>query len=317
MASTDVSARIKRVLNRMLGKPSPSHPIAQRQKQQQWSIGIYAGDSPMNLSQPTGLQNPVLTNKHVSGMFAQFVADPFMLRVGDTWYMFFEVMNRQGWKGEIALATSADGLQWSYQKSVLAEPFHLSYPYVFCWEGEYYMLPESHAAGAVRLYKAKEFPFPWEHVATLLTGPYYADSSIVYFAGRWWMFSDASSPLANDTLRLFYADELTGPWREHPRSPIIRGNPHIARPAGRVLVLGDRLVRYAQDCSEKYGTTVRAFEIAEITDSVYRESPLRETPLLGPSGVGWNAGGMHHVDPHQLPDGSWLACVDGWLEVEY
>jgi hypothetical protein len=271
----------------------------------------------VNLSPPTGLGNPVLTNQHVSDMSAQFVADPFMVRAHNTWFMFFEVMNRENWRGEIALATSADGFAWTYQSSVLAEPFHLSYPYVFTWEGEYYMVPESNLAGAVRLYKASEFPFRWKYVTNLLTGPYFADSSIVHFGSRWWMFTETSSGFANDTLRLFCADELRGPWREHPSSPIIRGNPHNARPAGRILNLGNRLIRYAQDCSEKYGTCVRAFEINEISESVYYESPVRESPVLNSSGVGWNACGMHHVDPHQLSDGRWLACVDGWLETEY
>jgi len=30
------------------------------------------------------------------------------------------------------------------------------------------------------------------------------------------------------------------------------------------------------------------------------------------SRAGWNAGGMHHVDPLPLADGRWLAAVDGW-----
>ena len=33
---------------------------------------------------------------------------------------------------------------------------------------------------------------------------------------------------------------------------------------------------------------------------------------LAPSGRGWNAGGMHHVDAHCLAPGQWLACVDGF-----
>ena len=39
---------------------------------------------------------------------------------------------------------------------VLAEPFHLSYPYVFEWQGSHYMIPESGAAKSVRLYRASE-----------------------------------------------------------------------------------------------------------------------------------------------------------------
>ncbi len=116
-------------------------------------------------------------------------------------------------------------------------------------------------------------------------------------------------------LRLF-ADNLMGAWLEHPESPIIGGNPQIARPAGRVLSLENAVVRYAQDCYPTYGTGVRAFEIIELTTCSYREREIKENPVLTASGVGWNQYGMYHIDPHPRPDGHWLACVDGWVGVE-
>jgi hypothetical protein len=179
------------------------------------------------------------------------------------------------------------------------------------------MLPECHSAGAVRLYKAEPFPEKWQYVGDLMRGPYYADSSLARFGEKWWLFTDTSSPYDNDTLRLYFSDELLGNWVEHPCSPIIRGNGHIARPAGRVVVAGDRLVRYAQDCSPVYGTLVRAFEITELSPTTYGEREIRPTPVLKPSASGWNRCGMHHIDPHPSPDGRWLACVDGWEEGEY
>ncbi len=104
-----------------------------------------------------------------------------------------------------------------------------------------------------------------------------------------------------------------GPWLEHPKSPIIEGDDYIARPAGRVLVLRDRVVRYAQDCFPSYGIQVRAFEITELTTGGYREREVSESPILRASGAGWNASGMHHIDPHFVGDGQWIACVNGWL----
>ena len=154
-----------------------------------WSIGIYSGESPVDLKPAKGIRNPVLTGKSVSDVPALFVADPFMVRAGRTWYMFFEVMNRQSRKGEIGVATSRDGLHWKYQQIVLAEPFHLSYPYVFGWENDYYMVPESFQAGAARLYRAVEFPTRWSFIGDLLTGPYFADSSVLRFDDRWWLFT--------------------------------------------------------------------------------------------------------------------------------
>lgn len=275
-----------------------------------WSIGIYTGDSPLVLRAPSDVKNPVLTRDDVSDVLATFVADPFMLHARDMWFMFFEVMNWRANKGEIGLATSADGLTWRYERIVLAEAFHLSYPYIFEWMNEYYMIPESYQAGGIRLYKATDFPTDWAYVGTLLNGPYLVDPSIVRHENAWWLFTETSRARRHDTLELYSSNELMGPWRPHPMNPIVAGNPSAARPAGRVIVDDGKVIRYAQSCVPEYGTEVRAFELTVLTASSYQE---RETdPVLLPTGTGWNAHGMHHVDPHRHADRHWVACVDGW-----
>ena len=123
-----------------------------------WSVGIYAGASLQTLAGHPEAHNPVLTRHEVTDIQAAFVADPFLIREGDSWWMFMEVMNAETGRGEIALARSYDGVEWSYEGVVLREPFHLSYPYVFARDGQHYMIPETLAAGAVRLYTGDPFP---------------------------------------------------------------------------------------------------------------------------------------------------------------
>ena len=279
---------------------------------QEWSIGIYVGTSPYDFVPAPQAVNPVLTRWDVSDVPATFVADPFMLKTEHTWYMFFEVMNGATRQGEIGLATSHNGMQWHYRQIVLREPFHLSYPHVFAWQGDYYMIPESCQAGAVRLYQAVDFPWRWTCRTTLLTGSYMVDASPFHYADRWWLFVETSPAFRHDTLRLYCADALTGPWREHPLSPVIKGDARSARPAGRVTVNKNRVIRYTQDCSPIYGTQVRAFDICTLTTTAYDEREHRSAAVLSDSGTGWNASGMHHIDPWPLPDGTWLACVDGF-----
>jgi len=229
--------------------------------------------------------------------------------------MFFEVYNFDADRGEIAWATSRDGFSWTYQKIVLREPFHLSYPYVFEWQSRYYMIPETHQAESVRLYEAKTFPTEWVCTDILLHGHRFADSSIFMNDDRWWLFTETNPALAHDTLRLYQAPDLRGPWQEHPRSPIVQRNPHIARPAGRVVRDGGRILRFAQDCFPVYGTRVRAFEITDLTPSTYRERPASFRPLFGPSWRLWTQGGMHHIDAQRLNSHQWIAAVDGWRQV--
>jgi hypothetical protein len=274
-----------------------------------WSIGIYTGASPFQLQAPPHRQNPVLTRDAVSDISAQFVADPFLVRGDGVWYMFFEVMNRENRRGEIALAVSDNGFDWHYQQRVLAEWFHLSYPYVFEWGSHYYMIPECVTSGAVRLYRADNFPTTWSHVGPLFKGAW-ADPSIFRFADKWWMFV-CSPAYRHDTVWLFFADELRGPWLEHPANPIVARDKHRARPAGRVLVLENKIIRFAQDCMLRYGNQVRAFEISQLTTRSYLEREHANGPVLTASGDGWNGLGMHHVDPHLMPDGQWIASVDG------
>jgi hypothetical protein len=274
----------------------------------QWSIGLYAGRSPLALAPIAGVPNPVLSAADVTDVPAGFVADPFLLRRDGRWHLFFEVLNRETGRGEIGLATSGDGRRWTYERVVLREPFHLSYPYVFAVGDDVFMVPETLAPGAVRLYRAAAFPGGWELAGELVRGGF-ADPSLVRWQERWWLFA-CSNPPHNDELRLYVADELPGPWREHPRSPVVSGDRRRARPAGRVIPWEGRLLRFAQDCVPVYGTGVRAFDILELSAGEYREAETAGSPILEASGSGWNGAGMHHVDAHPDGDGGWLAAVD-------
>jgi len=277
-----------------------------------WSIGIYAGKSPLHLAPAPGVRNPVLSARDVTDIPARFVADPFMLPVDGLWHMFFEVLNDGSGLGEIGLATSHDALTWQYQQIVLQEPFHLSYPYVFQWNGDFYMVPETLGAGAVRLYRAASFPGKWTFVQDLVAGTH-ADPSLVDFDEQWWLFT-CPNPHKHDTLSLYSAAHLTSKWTEHPMSPLITANPRIARPGGRLLLYDGKLLRFTQDCFPTYGKQVRAFEITELTSTTYKEHEVAESPVLTPGGSGWNDSGMHHIDPHRIDNSTWLACVDGLVD---
>lgn len=273
-----------------------------------WSIGVLVGSSPFSLEPPQNIRNPVLTADDVSDINAKFVADPFLVKYHDKWYMFFEAYNSDTKAGDIGVASSVDGLNWVYGKIVLHEPFSLSYPYVFEWDGDYYMIPGSREVFSVRLYKAEVFPTKWIFVKNLILGHELVDNSVFEYGGKWWMFATFKG---HAVLSLYFADSPLGPWRVHPKSPLIRGNAHIARSAGRVLVLDDRIYRFAQDDAPVYGQRVYAFEITRLSETEYEEQQIGDSAILGASGNGWNGGKMHHVDAHRIGDNNFLAVVDG------
>ena len=280
-----------------------------------FAIGVYKGLSPFDYF--SGVANPVLSREDVMDRQASLVADPFIIQRDNIWYMFFEVENESNLEGDIGYAKSEDGFQWSYGKIVLDEPFHLSYPYVFEHGSDHYMIPESNAVSSVRLYKATDFPEKWKFEATLLTGERFSDNSIVQYNGQWWLFSETSSrPHDNGTLRLYFADNLKGPWKEHPKSPVVKGDPNIARPGGRIVAFENNIFRFAQDCEPVYGYQVWVFKITRLTPDDYSEVLYREAPVIKASGDGWNRLAMHHIDPHQIDDGQWIVCVDGFGDIQ-
>jgi hypothetical protein len=273
-----------------------------------WSIGVEEGETPFDLEAPKNIRNPVLTADDVKDVNASFVADPFMLIVDSTYYMFFEVFNKDSNHGDIGFAVSNDGKKWTYQHIVLDEPFHLSYPYVFIYEGNYYMIPESHKNSSIRLYVARKFPEKWEYSGNLLSGSDFTDPSILQHNGKWWIFV---SSRRNDILRLYYSDKLTGPWVEHSKSPIIQKDITKARPAGRIINVDNKLYRISQSAYPRYGTNVNAFEIIDLTTNSYQEIPYERNPILERGTENWNHLGMHHMDAHKTGENRWFACVDG------
>lgn len=276
---------------------------------QVWSIGLYVGNSPTRLACPAVLKGGILHSEDVTDVEAVFVADPFMARRDECTYLFFEVFDSVKRLGAIGLAKSYDLWKWSYEKIVLQEPFHLSYPHVFEADGEHYMVLETLQRKCVSLYRADPFPIAWSFVGPLVSGDY-ADPSIFWHADRWWLFV-CGAPYKHDVLHLFSARHFSGTWSEHPASPLIRQDPRKARPAGRVVTSNGKLIRYAQDCFPTYGTRVRAFSIDSLTEDEYAEHELPESPIIGPGVEAWNQGGMHHIDAHCISSEHWIACVDG------
>ena len=263
--------------------------------------------NPFNLIEPTDVTNPVLTNSDVTDVDASFVADPFVFHENGSWYMFFEVMKPV--HADIGLATSSDGLHWTYEQIVLSDGIHHSYPLVMKYEGRYFMIPESYQAQEVRIYEATNFPYGWTQVSTILSGRSFVDPSVFRYNNKWWMFvSDSNN---NGDCYLYYSDDLLGGWVEHPMSPIVNNDVSKARPGGRSFVFDHgRIIRVAQKNDIIYGQGVRAFEVDILDETQYAEHEIPESPILYRSGNGWNEDGMHQFDPWWTGN-YWLCAVDG------
>jgi hypothetical protein len=232
------------------------------------------------------------------------LADPFLHRDGDRVHVFVEEYRQALGRGVISCwELTADGAP-ARPRVVLEEPFHLSYPQVFEHEGRVYMLPETGDAGEVRLYAAAAYPDRWRLERVLLADTAAFDPTLVRHDGRLWLFAVVPVPggANTDELSIFHAERLEGPWLPHRANPVV-SDARCARPAGRVLRIGDALVRPAQDCSRDYGYAVTFQRIDLLTPTDYRET------TIGRLEPGWRAGNLR---THTYNRGAGFEVVDAY-----
>ncbi len=158
---------------------------------------------------------------------------------------------------------------------VLRADHHLSYPFVFAYDGEVYMIPETGEASQIQLYRASSFPTEWELDRVLVDDIRAADATLLEAHGRWWMLASVGGygTTLGDELHVFFAASPLGPWTPHPGNPVVC-DIRAARPAGAILRDGDRVVRPAQDCSRRYGWAVSLREITVLDPLRYEEREL-------------------------------------------
>lgn len=299
-------------------RSTPPHPTDVSSDGGQPLGPLQSDHDPLELVPDPGVVNPVLTATDVTDYgWVDFVADPFcFVTESGEWHMFFEVCNTNRTPDAvIGHATSPDeGTTWEYDQVVLNTGAHLSFPYVFEWEGTKYMIPEegSTHGTTVTLYEATDFPTQWEPAATLISNDHGTDDTVVFrWNDRWWAIV-GESVFAN-RLRVYYSDSLRADdWTPHEANPVVTDRPWATRPAGRPIVDDDRILVFYQDCETQYGDKVRAFEITDLTPTTYADRELPESPLLEATDdrFGWTSGRMHHVDPWYTGS-RWRCAVDG------
>ncbi|KAI5077385.1 hypothetical protein GOP47_0007209 [Adiantum capillus-veneris] len=295
-----------------------------------WSIGLFFGGSPLSLqpieqvninnnrSSAWPVANPILTCASVKDASypSNFIADPFLFIQGSTLYVFFESKNALTKQGDIGVAKSSDGgVSWKYLGIALDEEWHLSFPFVFTYIGEIYMMPEGSGKGDLRLYRALQFPLTWILDRVLIKRPL-VDATMVEFKGKYWILGSDFKRFGvrkNGELEIWFASSPLGPFQEHKGNPVHNGDRSLgARNGGRPFIYKGQLYRLGQDCGETYGRRLRLFHVEVLNIYEFQEV---EVPLgFAESKKGrnaWNGMRYHHLDAQRLPSGGWIAVMDG------
>jgi hypothetical protein len=226
----------------------------------------------------------------------KFIADPFVVVSNGQRTVFFEDFDIRKNKGIIAHTVIGIDGKPSESKVSLERDYHLSYPMIFQWQGEYYMIPETRRNRTIELYRASRFPDCWELEKILFKDIEAVDSTVYFNDDGVWLFTNIAPPggSAHDELYLFHAKSPFGEWAPHPFNPVV-SDVGRARPAGHLFHRNGVLIRPSQDCSVRYGYAINFNRVDVITPTEYSETLVdRMTPEIFAGSLGthtYNSGG--------------------------
>ena len=219
----------------------------------------------------------------------RFVADPFGIADDEGVSVFCEEYDYQSHKGVISWTRVPRNGPPSSWKVAIERPFHMSYPYLLEWEGEVYCVPETHEAREISLHRANQFPARWTKVKTLVPNFAGVDPTVFHHQGRWWMTCGDADTGANETLFVWHARELGGPWEPHVKNPVKRGR-NGTRPAGTPFEYHGQLYRPAMDSSRTYGRRIVLNRVRKLTPTEFEEEPAE---IIEPFAKGPYRDGIH------------------------
>ena len=253
-------------------------------------MGQYFFTIALRKKQPGGLAGgkPFRAETVIPATKNEWAADPMLVDNGDRTWLFYEAV--RGDKGRIEAAEVLAGCRIGEPTVILEDDCHYSYPFVFSANGNWYMIPESSAAGEIRLYRAAEFPFKWE-LQTVLLKERAVDTTVFRLKDRFWMLTFV---LDNATERVYPKAYTVTDWNapEPKEVPWPEFDPLRVRGAGPVMFDGERPLRPAQISTERrYGDGL-VFYSVEPSEN-YRERSSFEVLGKSVAAKGYFADGLH------------------------
>jgi hypothetical protein len=251
-----------------------------------WSVGFVPSDwKEANLAKGCVIRNPR----------GRFLADPFVARREAQTAIFVEDYHYSSRKGVISAVRVLPDGAYEIIPGVLEEDFHLSFPYLFEYAGELYMVPESHESQSIRLYKCMRFPDKWEYQMDLMAGVSAVDTMVFEHAGAWWLLTNIAPENSQEhgsALYAFRADTpLSARWQEHVANPV-QFSATFGRNGGLLKGRHGETYRVRQRYGyAKYGVGASIAKIAQLDEHVYREEVYCEIEPHFMSGLV----GTHHL----------------------
>ena len=203
-----------------------------------------------------------------------FWADPFIAFYNNQLFLFIEELNFKTNLGEIACLKINDNYEIIEKKTIFKDNTHYSFPNVFIFDNQYYMIPENCQKNRLDIYKSTNFPYQWKFERTMIEDCKLIDAVWIYHNQKYWLFANKIQEYEidnNDYLYLYHSDDLiNGKWVSHVKNPIVSLSSN-ARNGGKIIEKEGKLFRVSQNCSNSYGANVAINEIIELSIENYSE----------------------------------------------
>lgn len=252
-----------------------------------------------------------------------FYADPFPFSWQGRDYLLFEDLDHKTERGVISAVAFDETGRPGPAVPVLEEPWHLSYPFLIERDGEIFMIPESGTSRRIILYRATQFPWKWQRLAVLVEDVEASDATIVEHDGLLYMFAVVRDGIGgySDTLAIWSAPGLLGPWRPHQQNPVLIDD-RTARPAGNFVRRDGALFRPVQDCRHGYGAALSFMRVTRLDREGFAQQREGTLTAGGPAWPGRRLhtlnynGRLEAIDGYTLRPKSRLLAdmVDRWYE---
>jgi len=282
--SPDLPHQFKYMYNRASGSLINKFNNLVLKKTIRWSVAFsYCNWSNLVLWKSIKIKNPP----------NHFLADPFVISFEGEDFCFVEDFDFKSNKGFISVyKLTRNGAE--RMGIALEEPFHLSYPFIFEYEGTMYLCPESAEKREIRLYECEGFPLKWKFKKTIMSNVSAVDTTIFEKDGRWWLFTNIDTTNTGDhgsDLYIYSADNpLSEDWIPHANNPIFVDS--LKARMGGLLTDKKNIYRVSQQQGfDSYGRAVQINKIDCLTDEAYAEHTIAKIePNFFPK-----LGGTHHL----------------------
>ena len=238
-------------------------------KYERWSVAFLPGPwRQANLGEGIQIKNPP----------NHFFADPFVVKSDKRTVCYVEDYDYGKERGCVTAIEIFDNESYQILGPVIEEPFHMSFPFIFEYDNDLYMIPETSQSKAIRLYKCAQFPLEWVYQKDILSNVSAVDSMMFEHEGKWWLLTNMilnENGIHSFQLFAFHSPHpLSEKWIAHERNPLVFDS-EIGRNGGILDVDGKSPIRVRQKQGfNSYGSSLTLAEIVDLTTSSYREQEI-------------------------------------------